>query len=34
MHIIIKQTVTNIPKVQQLLDVTVQDNDKNQQIGL
>lgn len=34
MHIIIKQTVSNFPEAQQLVDVTEQDNDKNQQIGL
>lgn len=34
MHIIIKETVSNIPEAQQLVDVSVRDNDENQQIGL
>lgn len=35
MHIIIKETVNNIPEVQQqLVDGTARDNDANQQIGL
>lgn len=34
MHIILKQTVSNILEAQRLVDVTLQDNDKNQQIGL